>query len=180
MGARGARRRGALCLGVDWPLTPLLALPPSLFSCLERDRSRLVTDRSAAAAPARMVLYHLAPAPAWAACVESNAPYKPPTFESDGGFVHLTADPSKLIAVGNQFYKCDPHAWVLLELTDTPAGGPVEWEAAAPVGDTPPAADFAGETFPHLYGPILPADVLRVLPVQRGAGGAFLGVDGVC
>lgn len=129
---------------------------------------------------AEMVLYHLAPAPAWAASATSNTPYKPPTFDADGGFTHLTAAPEKLLAVGNTFYRTDPGAWVLIELKDAPAGGDVKWEAAAPVGETPPAADFAGETFPHLYGPILQADVLRVLPVTRGSDGEFLGVEGVC
>ena len=53
-------------------------------------------------------------------------------------------------------------------------------EPAAPVGDT--GADFAGSEarlFPHLYGPITAAGVVRELAVERAADGTFLGIPGL-
>lgn len=94
-----------------------------------------------------MPLYHLAPAHAWRASVDAGTPYKPATYDADGGFVHLTADPAKLVAVGNAFYKHPPDAeWLLIELRDD--CGDVRFEAAAPVGDTAPPDGFAGKRFP--------------------------------
>ena len=127
-----------------------------------------------------MVLYHLARAHEWTAAASASTHYTPPTFAADGGFVHLTADPAKLVAVGNAFYKHPADtAWVLIELPDGVGGDALKWEAAAPVGETAPPDGFKGETFPHLYAPIDPADAVRVLPVQRDADGSFVGVVGV-
>ena len=124
------------------------------------------------------VLYHLARASEWHAAAGSL--YTPPTFAADGGFVHLTADPAKLVAVGNAFYKHPPDtAWLLIVLPDAVGGDALKWEAAAPVGDTAPPDGFKGETFPHLYAPIDTTQAVRVLPVQRSPDGTFLGVDGV-
>lgn len=125
-----------------------------------------------------MVLYHLAPQPAWAASAAAGTPYTPETYESDG-FVHLTKDPSKLLPVGNAFYKSSPDDWLLIELED--ACGDVRFEPAAPVGETQPSAAVAGEgdLFPHLYGPIEHRHVVRTHAVQRAADGTFVGVAGV-
>ena len=59
-------------------------------------------------------LFHMCPADTWSSLKQSSTSYFPPTFESDGGFINLTADPSLLLQVGNHFYKGDPGNWTLL------------------------------------------------------------------
>ena len=58
-------------------------------------------------------------------------------------------------------------------------GAQVKYEAAAAVGSTPASDDNQGQQFPHLYGPIDTAAVLKTLPMQRSDDGGFLGVAGL-
>ena len=121
------------------------------------------------------MLYHLAPLPSWQASKAAGTPYTPATYEADG-FTHLTADPAKLVVVGNAFYKSSTDDWVLLCLKDD--CGDVRLEPAAPVGDTQPSTEVAGDggdaLFPHLYGPILLESVVEVRSVKRAPDGTFL------
>ncbi len=58
-------------------------------------------------------MFHMCPADTWLGLKRSSTNYFPPTYEADG-FIHLTADPSLLLQVGNHFYKEDPGKWILL------------------------------------------------------------------
>lgn len=58
-------------------------------------------------------MFHMCSADTWTSLKQSSTPYYPPTYEADG-FIHLTADPSLLLQVGNHFYKGDPGKWTLL------------------------------------------------------------------
>lgn len=146
--------------------------------------------------PPHAILYHLAPASRWAALAEGED-YKPETYDVDGKFTHLTADPSLLIAVGNSFYSSSKGDWLLLDL-DVSKLGPreVKYEPAAPVGETQPSEELkkkqkgdggAGEgdgegaetLFPHLYGGIPKSSVVRERKVVRGEDGTFLGIEGM-
>jgi uncharacterized protein (DUF952 family) len=53
------------------------------------------------------------------------------------------------------------------------------FEPAAPVGSTPAKESQAQQLFPHLYGTIDAAAVVRELPVVRAADGAFLAIEGL-
>ena len=69
-----------------------------------------------AAAPAPPALYHMAEVARWRDFQTRGEPYLPPTFEQDGGFVHLTSDPALLLAVANHFYTSAPGDWAVLVL----------------------------------------------------------------
>jgi uncharacterized protein (DUF952 family) len=49
-------------------------------------------------------LYHLVPKATWIEIVSKRTEYYPPTYAQDG-FIHLTKDPSLLLAVANHFYQ---------------------------------------------------------------------------
>lgn len=127
-------------------------------------------------------VYHLVQARLWNSVLEAGSTYYPPTYEVDG-FIHATANPNRLLDVANHFYRNVPGEWYCLQMTvQSIAGTGVEtvFEATAPVGDIQPEFDGAGdELFPHIFGGLRPAAVLRVFPVTRSADGAFLTIKGV-
>ena len=127
-------------------------------------------------------LFHLVQADLWAAAVEGDTTYFPPTYEQDG-FTHATANPDLLLNVANHFYTDVPGKWLCLRMTvgSLAAGGTeVVFEGTAPVGDKQP--DFPGtddELFPHILGGIHPSTVLEVHDVVRSEDGAFVSVADV-
>ena len=144
--------------------------------------------------PPHAILYHLAPVPRWTAAAEGEE-YKPETFDQDG-FVHLTADSSLLLAVGNSFYKPSKDDWILLDLDVSKLKAEVKYEPAAPVGETQPSEELrkkqkgGGEgrdekeeetetLFPHLYGGIPRSAVVKERKVLRGKDGSFLAIEGM-
>ena len=116
-------------------------------------------------------LYHILPKATWE---KDEAVYFPATYEADG-FTHLSSFTSQLVDVGNRFYKGIGGEWVCLELDEGRLKGEVKMEPAAAVGDTPP--EEGGQLYPHLYAGIRKDAVKRVLRVDRGEGGVFLGVE---
>jgi uncharacterized protein (DUF952 family) len=92
----------------------------------------------------------------------------------------MSDDASLLLGIGNHFYKAKGGEWLLLVCDPVKLESEVRREPAAPVGDT--GADFAGSEarlFPHLYGPITAAGVVRELGVERAADGTFLSIRGL-
>ena len=177
-------------------LPPLAPPPPRQYVLTRREMATANTP------PPHAILYHLAPAERWNAVAEGGEDYKPETFDVDG-FTHLTADPSLLLAVGNSFYKQPSDVeWLLLDL-DVAKLAPreVKYEPAAPVGETQPSEELkrkqkkkggdgddgeegeggegAETLFPHLYGGIPKAAVVRERKVLRGEDGTFLGIEGM-
>mmetsp|Transcript_1097 Transcript_1097/g.1635 ORF Transcript_1097/g.1635 Transcript_1097/m.1635 type:complete len:129 (+) Transcript_1097:15-401(+) len=125
------------------------------------------------------LLYHLIEKDLWDTAKAENKPYYPPAYEQDG-FVHLTDKTENLLFVGNHFYTGIGGDFLVIELdSDRITDAEVKYELARPVGDqAPPEEHGAGELFPHLYGPVLPAYVTRELAVARGGDGAFVAVEG--
>ena len=85
--------------------------------------------------------------------------------------------------VANQFYTDTRGDWEVLVLDPALLTSEVKFEPAAPVG-AKPAGDLgsggpAGDPpqFPHLYGPIDPAALVRRLPITRSDDGRFLDVQ---
>ena len=145
-------------------------------------------DAAAAEQARHPYLFHVARADRWAKAKAEGGTYLPPTFEADGNFTHMTADPTKLIDVLNHFYKSVPGDWVCLRTTAAALGsnattaGTLRFEHTSPVGDTP-AIDMGDQLFPHLYAGI-PADaaagvVLEEAAVSRAPDGTFLSIPGV-
>ncbi|GBF89045.1 hypothetical protein Rsub_01762 [Raphidocelis subcapitata] len=122
-------------------------------------------------------LYHLVQQSLWEATKAAGAPYKPPTYDADG-FTHLTQDPALLLGVANHFYAAIAGPFLVLEIDPARLPDKVVFEPAAPVGTTP-AVHADAVLFPHLYGPIPAAAVVRELAVERGGDGAFLSIQGL-
>lgn len=97
-------------------------------------------------------LLHVLPVAAWRA---AGDPYAPPGLARDG-FVHLcTLDQLAFVLARHFAGQAD---LVALHLDPALLGSPVRWEASEP-GMAP---------FPHLYGPIPRAAVLRVVAIPAG------------
>lgn len=129
-------------------------------------------------------MYHLVQTKLWLACKASGETYYPPTYEQDG-FTHATADPQKLLAVANYFYKDVSADWLCLKMTrDTLAKAnlTLKFEDPSPVGNKKAltAKESGGERFPHIYGGIPPTGaVLEEYAVRRGVDGSYLSIDGL-
>ena len=105
------------------------------------------------------IVYHMLPKAAWEA-VPPGSDYLAETLASEG-FIHCTAEPPILEAVANRFYRSEAGDWLILLVDLDKVAAPVRWEAAD------------GHLFPHIYGPIAHAAVVRVLPFPRRADGAY-------
>ncbi|MEP6481514.1 MAG: DUF952 domain-containing protein [Rhodoglobus sp.] len=77
------------------------------------------------------------------------------------GFIHASSA-EQLAGVAERFYRDDPEDLVVLELDEACLGAEVRWE------------DGGGELFPHIYGPIPPAAVVRVIPAHFEDDGGFV------
>jgi uncharacterized protein (DUF952 family) len=115
------------------------------------------------------VILHLAPEADWRAIPEGAA-YAPDSLRTEG-FVHCTAGEELLLRVANTFYAAIPGAYVVLDVDETRLTSEVRWEA--PLSDDPLAAVAQ---FPHVYGPLDRAAVVRVRALQRDDSGRFVGI----
>lgn len=100
-----------------------------------------------------LVIYHLAEAAEWEAALREGRYTRSTLGRSleQEGFVHASSD-EQWPVVRRRFYANVEGPLVLLEIDESLVGSPVVQE----VGD--PAT---GETFPHVYGPIPVAAVVR-------------------
>ena len=136
---------------------------------------------------ANTIIYHLIEADRWVSAQASDVPYKPPTYAADG-FIHATAEPSRLLVIANHFYRSVPGAFLLLMIDVSLLTSPLRWEPPAPVGAIAPPTDHgktegkAGSAaatvfFPHIYGGLNTDAVLAEFAVRRSEDGTFLSVD---
>jgi uncharacterized protein (DUF952 family)/uncharacterized protein YciI len=103
--------------------------------------------------------YHLVPADDWAAR-DSAAAYAAPSLASEG-FIHCTDGPAAMVATANRHYRSDPRPFLVLTLDLDVTGS--DWRFD----------DEAG-IYPHIYGTIAPAAILRETPIPRATDGTFL------
>lgn len=104
------------------------------------------------------MIYHLARLPDWEQAQRSGS-YEVSTRGrtlAQEGFLHCSRRDQVLRVLGVH-YADEPAPLVLLCLDPSRTSSPVRSD---PVGD---------DTYPHVYGPILPAEVLAVVPVRRDA-----------
>jgi uncharacterized protein (DUF952 family) len=108
------------------------------------------------------VLVHLISADDWE-IAKADGRHRPPSL-GDVGFVHRSA-PEQVHLPANRLYAGRTD---LLLLWCDPArlDGPVRWEPGVPT-------DPESMRFPHLYGPLPTAAVVRVSAYVPGPGGAF-------
>jgi uncharacterized protein (DUF952 family) len=112
-----------------------------------------------------MRILHIATSEDWAAAQESG-PY---TVSSRGatladqGFIHASTSRQAPLVLATFYADLDPAGLCVLVVdvaASEKAGSPVQWD---------PVDDLRGP-FPHIYGPIVPAAVVAVLPVAGELG----------
>jgi len=108
-----------------------------------------------------VIAYHLVPASAWDAG-PLNRPFRPASLETEG-FVHLTHSMPDLVDVANALYSDEPGPHLVLTIALERVSAPWRYD-----GD---------ERYPHVYGPLDRTAITQVRPMDRGASGAFLGMD---
>ena len=102
--------------------------------------------------------FHLVPADDWAAR-ERTAPYSAPSLASEG-FIHCTDGAAAMVATANRHYAGDPRPFLVLTVDLDATGSPWKFD------------DVSG-IYPHIYGTIAPAAVLREQRIPRLADGTF-------
>lgn len=107
--------------------------------------------------------YHLVPAAFWEA-QEPDRPYEAASLAMEG-FVHCTDGAAELVATANHHYRDDERAFLVLTIDLDATGSPWRIE------------DERG-IYPHVFGPIERAAILRSVPAPRDAVGLFLPFDG--
>lgn len=108
------------------------------------------------------MIYHLARVHDWAAALAAGE-YRISTLGrtlDEVGFIHASSA-EQLSGVAERFYRDELQQLVVLQVDD--AGLDVRWEDVG-----------TGELFPHVYGPIHPADVLNIIPAHFDHNGGFV------
>jgi len=107
--------------------------------------------------------YHLVPAAAWEA-LEPDRPYEAASLATEG-FVHCTDGAAELVATANRHYRDDPRAFLVLT---------IDLDAT----ESPWRIEDEREIYPHVFGPIERAAVVRSVPAPRDPTGLFLAFEG--
>jgi uncharacterized protein (DUF952 family) len=104
----------------------------------------------------RMV-YHMCRSDAWKDAVKAGAYHGSPQDRADG-FIHFST--AEQAAESARRHRAGEHGLVLVGVEDNALGARLRWEPAR-----------GGELFPHLYGPLDPAEVASVHPLPLGPDG---------
>lgn len=105
---------------------------------------------------------HLCSCDEWTTAVRCGA--RRPSSLTEVGFVHLSA-PQQVHLPANRLYAGRTDL-VLLHIDGARLSSPVRWEPGVPT-------DPDGMEFPHLYGELPVAAVIRVTPYEPGPDGLF-------
>jgi uncharacterized protein (DUF952 family) len=103
--------------------------------------------------------FHMLPAEDWQAS-KSIGRVEPASLAAEG-FVHCTDTAEELARVGDRYYAADPRPYVAVTVDLERVGAPWRYDDVARV-------------YPHVYGPIPLAAVVRVSALPRDAIGHFL------
>ncbi len=113
------------------------------------------------AARVTRLTYHLVPEAVWDA-TEPDVPYAAASLTSEG-FIHCTDGAAELVATANRHYLGDARGFLALTIDLDRSGSPWRIE------------DQRG-IYPHVFGPIDRAAIVRYEPMERDIDGRFLGV----
>lgn len=105
------------------------------------------------------MLLHITTRAAWEEALAAGA-YTTPTLASEG-FIHCS-EPRQVARVANERFR-GREGLVLLLIDPARVGPEVRYENT----------EGGEELFPHIYGPLNPDAVARVLPFEPGDDGAF-------
>jgi uncharacterized protein (DUF952 family) len=103
--------------------------------------------------------YHLVSVENWTSA-DSGRPYSAASLAVEG-FVHCTDGMTEMVATANRHYRDDPRPFLVLTVDLDATGSPWRIE------------DERG-IYPHVFGPIARAAILRVTPAPRAGDGEFL------
>jgi uncharacterized protein (DUF952 family) len=109
-------------------------------------------------------LYHIATVPDWDQA-QQDGEYRTSTRGrslSEEGFIHASTA-AQVLPVANAVYLDEPQDLVLLVLDTGRIGAEIRLE---------PVPGWA-DPFPHIYGPLDVAAVVRAVPLERDAAGSF-------
>jgi len=112
------------------------------------------------------VIYHIAQRAAWLQAREQGE-YRALSLQSEG-FIHCSAH-EQVLPVANAFYRGETDL-LLLVIDETRLGPALKWE---PPADPPAQGISKTDLFPHIYGPIPLAAVVRVLALAPDPAGSF-------
>jgi uncharacterized protein (DUF952 family) len=106
--------------------------------------------------------YHLVPADAWAVS-DVERPYAAASLAVEG-FIHCTDGPAEMVQTANRHYRDVPGDFLVLTVDLDASGSP--WRI-----------EDAGGIYPHIFGPIERAAIVRVVPAPRDRAGRFLAFE---
>jgi uncharacterized protein (DUF952 family) len=105
----------------------------------------------------------------WRAGVAAGS-YRPASLDREG-FIHCsTYDQAAATATAFFAGRTD---LILLCIDEARVTAPMRYEAPAATAPGAGRDPRAGERFPHLYGPLAPEAVVRVVPFPPGVDGSF-------
>jgi len=117
------------------------------------------------------MIFHITERDAWTRAAAAGT-YRAPSLD-DEGFIHASTI-DQVVATADRFYR-GRAGLVLLCIDEARLDAPLRWEAPAPPPGAPSAADAPepAERFPHVYGSIATAAVVRVVDLPPDLDGTF-------
>ena len=103
------------------------------------------------------MIYHMCPAETWDAAVRAGE-YRGTADDLRDGFIHFST--AEQIAESARRHRAGQSGLVLIAVESEPLGERLKWQASR-----------GGALFPHLYGPLDPAEVASVHPLPLGPDG---------
>ena len=103
------------------------------------------------------MIYHMCPAETWAAAVERGQ-YAGCEDDRRDGFIHFST--AQQLAESARRHRAGQTGLVLVAVDPARLGERLRWEESR-----------GGQLFPHLYGPLLPAEAASVDPLPLGPDG---------
>jgi uncharacterized protein (DUF952 family) len=106
------------------------------------------------------IIYHMCPAEAWAEATAAGR-YVGADDDRRDGFIHFST--AAQLPESARRHRAGQAGLVLVAVEATRLGDRLRWEPSR-----------GGELFPHLYGPLLPAEAASVTPLPLGPDGSHV------
>ena len=106
------------------------------------------------------MIYHMCPQQAWTAAVAAGR-YNGTAADRRDGFIHFSA--AEQLPESARRHRAGQAGLVLVAVEAARLGERLRWESSR-----------GGALFPHLYGPLLPAEAARVVPLPLDPDGNHL------
>jgi uncharacterized protein (DUF952 family) len=106
------------------------------------------------------MIYHMCPEAAWREAVVAGE-YRGTEDDRRDGFLHFST--AAQITESARRHRAGQSGLVLIAVDAARLGGRVKWEKSR-----------GGDLFPHLYGPLYPAEAARIDPLPLSPGGEHI------